>query len=91
MSPQAACHNHPDRPALAICVQCRSSICGECTTKLQGINHCTDCLERRAHLSRPAASPGGGFVRVLTGITLSFFFFWLVFHGATLLALHLSI
>jgi hypothetical protein len=40
----AACTNHLDREAIGICVECRSRICSECVTKVEGINYCVACL-----------------------------------------------
>lgn len=40
----AACQNHPAREAIGICVRCRSRICSECVTKVDGINYCVSCL-----------------------------------------------
>lgn len=40
----AACRNHPDREAIGICVECRSRVCSECVTKVDGINYCVSCL-----------------------------------------------
>lgn len=40
----AACRNHPDREAIGVCVKCRTRVCGECSTKVDGINHCVACL-----------------------------------------------
>lgn len=51
----AACANHPQREAIGICVQCRTRICAECVTKVDGINHCVSCLARRAVVAKPAA------------------------------------
>jgi hypothetical protein len=39
-----ACANHPRREAIGICVRCRTQVCGECTTKVDGINYCVSCL-----------------------------------------------
>ena len=44
----AACRNHPAREAIGICVECRSRICSECVTKVDGINYCVDCLSKLA-------------------------------------------
>lgn len=41
------CHDHPDRPGLGICVECRKVICSECTTQFEGINRCAGCLKAR--------------------------------------------
>jgi hypothetical protein len=72
------CVNHPDRPAIGMCVMCRAPVCPDCTTKVKGINHCLACLQQRVKPSdtsirRPAPS--------LTplGIGLAFAFFVLVF------------
>jgi hypothetical protein len=43
----ARCFNHPDRPALAICVDCRRPICQSCSTLWEGIHCCVDCLAKR--------------------------------------------
>ena len=40
----AACENHPQREAIGVCVQCRLRVCSECSTKVEGINHCVTCL-----------------------------------------------
>jgi hypothetical protein len=40
----AACVNHPEREALGVCVRCRTRVCTECVTKVDGINHCVTCL-----------------------------------------------
>jgi len=41
------CYEHPDRPGLGICVECRRVICSECTTQFEGINRCARCLSAR--------------------------------------------
>lgn len=41
------CHEHPDRPGLGICVECRQVICLECTTQFEGINRCARCLGQK--------------------------------------------
>jgi hypothetical protein len=41
------CYEHPDRPGLGICVECRRVICSECTTQFEGINRCARCLQAR--------------------------------------------
>lgn len=40
----AACANHPEREALGVCVRCRTRVCTECVTKVDGINYCVTCL-----------------------------------------------
>jgi hypothetical protein len=44
----ASCQNHPKREAIGICVACRSRVCSECVTKVDGINYCVTCLARLA-------------------------------------------
>ena len=44
----AACAFHAQREALGVCVACRSRVCAECTTKVEGINYCVRCLAQRA-------------------------------------------
>jgi hypothetical protein len=54
----AACRNHPAREAIGVCVVCRIRVCSECATKVDGINHCVDCLAKAARgalARKPAA------------------------------------
>lgn len=44
----AACRNHPEREAIGICVKCRTRVCSECVTKVDGINYCVACLAKLA-------------------------------------------
>jgi hypothetical protein len=53
----AVCYYHPDRPAIGVCVRCRTAICAACSTRLDGINHCHRCLSQLA--ARTEAKPGG--------------------------------
>ena len=46
----AACAFHAEREALGVCVACRSRVCAECTTKVEGINYCVRCLAQRAQM-----------------------------------------
>jgi hypothetical protein len=46
------CTYHPERFGIGVCVRCRQVVCAECTTRLDGINHCHACLEELA--VRPA-------------------------------------
>jgi hypothetical protein len=41
----AACQFHPDRAAVGLCMRCRRTICADCCTRLQGVNHCHACLK----------------------------------------------
>jgi hypothetical protein len=53
----AVCYYHPDRPAIGVCVRCRTAICAACSTRLDGINHCHRCLSQLA--ARAESKPGG--------------------------------
>jgi hypothetical protein len=41
------CHNHPDRPAAALCVGCGKPVCASCSTRWEGMHHCASCLAVR--------------------------------------------
>jgi len=43
--PVATCANHGEREALGVCVRCHKLVCGECVTRVDGINFCVSCLE----------------------------------------------
>lgn len=63
-----ACVNHPGRDAIGLCVRCRARVCGECTTKVDGINHCVRCLATLAGPRREteaAATRSSSFVSAL--------------------------
>lgn len=60
VSASASCRNHPDREAIGVCVRCRTRVCGECTTKVDGINFCVTCLGSMAKADKPVASAGSG-------------------------------
>jgi hypothetical protein len=50
----AHCRYHPDTDGVGICMRCRTVICADCCTRLQGINHCHECLKALARVpSRP--------------------------------------
>ena len=46
MGPTNRCANHPDQPSVGICVSCRRFVCEACVTRIQGVNHCRECLEK---------------------------------------------
>jgi len=51
MLAQTACRNHPDRPGIGSCPSCRTVVCEECATRVEGILQCRQCLAA-------AAAPG---------------------------------
>ncbi len=78
----AVCYYHPDRPAIGICVRCRTAICAACSTRLDGINHCHRCLSQLA--ARAEAKPASAAARTLVAalvLVVAFLFlfglFWL--------------
>ena len=58
MNSGSHCVNHPGAAGIALCVGCRSVLCGSCTTRIQGRNLCAECveadLEEQAEPSRGA-------------------------------------
>ena len=42
---QRFCTNHPQRAAIGICVMTRKPICGECSTRYEGVNYSREGLE----------------------------------------------
>ena len=46
VGPSATCTRHPLREAVGVCVVCSQSLCSDCITKLDGINHCQACLAK---------------------------------------------
>jgi hypothetical protein len=65
----AFCHYHPEVPGVGICVRCRTVICAACCTRLQGINHCPECL-RQLSRGKGRTRPGPGSVLAALGLLL---------------------
>ena len=74
----AACKYHPDRAGVGVCMRCRAVVCTDCTTRLDGVNHCHACLKKLAAPEARRAEGGGeatfGALLLLGGI-------WLVLYG----------
>lgn len=51
---RATCQTHPATEAIGVCTRCKRRICGECVTRIDGINHCTTCLASLAKPVQPA-------------------------------------
>jgi hypothetical protein len=68
----APCRNHPEREAIGVCVKCRVRVCSECSTKVDGINHCVTCLEALAAPARAktAAPQAAGAASTIAGALL---------------------
>lgn len=39
------CVNHPERVAIGVCVETKKPICGECSTRYNGVNYSREGLE----------------------------------------------
>ena len=48
------CYNHAEREGVGICVNCRSVVCVECSTKVDRMNYCIRCLQSAAEPARDA-------------------------------------
>ena len=53
----AVCKYHGERAGIGVCMHCRSVICAECTTRLEGINFCHACLRDLGRKSEAASAP----------------------------------
>jgi succinate dehydrogenase/fumarate reductase-like Fe-S protein len=51
----ATCFYHAERNGIGVCMSCRRVICADCSTRLDGVNHCHACIES---LSRKEKEPG---------------------------------
>lgn len=62
------CVNHPERDGVGICKGgCRRVICDECSTRLDGINTCLDCLQQKIARTRGRRSRLLNFFNTLLG------------------------
>jgi hypothetical protein len=78
----AVCANHAQREAIGVCVRCRTRVCSECATKVDGINYCVACLAGLAVDSGARAAANGGKQRVPSaGAALYFFTLSLLLWG----------
>lgn len=68
------CANHPERPAYAVCMSCRRTLCQECATQWDGIWHCVQCLAAKRTSASARSSAGG----------------WIAVSAATLILLYVS-
>jgi hypothetical protein len=69
----AVCANHAQREAIGVCVRCRTRICSECATKVDGINYCVACLAGLAVDSGARAAAAGG-TPGFAGVTAAVYF-----------------
>jgi hypothetical protein len=75
------CYYHEDRQAIGICMRCRVPICGACTTRLQGINHCHKCLQALASRKEDTGFDAGPLIAgavLFVGVLVLFGVCWLL-------------
>ena len=73
-----ACHYHPARPGIGVCVECRQVVCAECSTQFEGINRCASCLSK---MSRRADAIDRSSDWSAWSVFTSFLVFGLLFGG----------
>ena len=64
----AVCQYHRDRPGIGVCMRCRAVICQECSTRLDGVNHCHRCLEELGR--HPERRERGRFLSLLAAVAV---------------------
>jgi len=78
---KTTCVNHPDRPAIGVCVITHKPICAECSTQYEGVNYSREglaiLLERRALAARKTGR--GSRLVELTAASLSPLFLYLIY------------
>jgi hypothetical protein len=78
---QRYCSNHPQRPAIGVCVITHKPICGECSTRYEGVNYSKEGLQILQQQRAAAARKGRGTLTVM--ITLAWclvpLLLWLVY------------
>ena len=65
------CANHPSRAAVGRCPTCRRLVCDECHVRIDGILHCSACLQRTARtLERRRSGVLGRIATSVAGLVL---------------------
>lgn len=77
----AYCLFHPDRQGIGVCVRCRVAICADCCTRMDGINHCHNCLKALGEHRQPRSGGPQTLSSTLAMLALA-----LAFYGAFWLA-----
>lgn len=54
---QRFCANHPDRPAIGVCIITQKAICSECSTRYRGVNYSIEGLQILRQREEAAARP----------------------------------
>jgi hypothetical protein len=81
-APSATCTHHTPREAVGVCVRCGDALCRDGITKIDGVNHCKDCLESMAAAHAPQAPaqplPVSDFVALGFGLSLLSMLAWVM-------------
>lgn len=72
------CHNHPDREAAAVCLECRRTFCRECVTEHEDRVICATCL-KKITLSREKQGIRLGGLLHTARMAAGFLIVWLFF------------
>lgn len=56
------CKNHPDRPAIGVCIITHQAICAECSTRYEGVNYSKEGLRILQERRQAQESAGSGTV-----------------------------
>ena len=84
----ASCTWHLRRPGIGFCVQCKRVICAECSTRIEGVNRCRECLETAARVAeQPTTGDPGArnhWAAAALYCLLLFSLLWGTFHLALL-------
>jgi hypothetical protein len=79
------CKNHPDRPAIGVCVITQQAICSECSTRYEGVNYSREGLrilqERRRALETSGRRSFAGIAWIVlspVALLLTYWFFQLL-------------
>ena len=67
------CSFHAARPAYAVCMNCRKTLCQECATQWDGIWHCAACLAAMRGATVRRSQWAGWITVALTSLILLFF------------------
>jgi hypothetical protein len=75
------CVNHPSREGVGVCMAagCRKVVCDECSTKLEGINTCLDCLNKKVNKPKRGTNWFAKSVNSILGLSSVFAGFCLIF------------
>jgi hypothetical protein len=79
---KSMCVNHPDRPAIGVCVITKRPICAECSTRYEGVNYSKEGLRILQEKRASAAARAGSLPRledaalILSSPLLLYLLYW---------------